>query len=334
VDIEDLQLFRDIARTRHLSRGAASNGVSQSAATQRLQEVEKGLGVKLLDRSTRPVAVTPAGRLYLDFCCDVLRRKERLDAELDELRARIQGSVRVASIYSVGLSDMTRLRREFETRWPQASLDVEYLRPDKIYEAVIDGSADIGIVSYAEPIKSVAAIPWRNEPMAVAAAPSHALASRETVEPSDLQGLEFIAFDPELPIRRAIDRFLREQGVEVVVSMYFDNIQMVKEAVAVGAGVSILPRRALGAEIELGRLAAVPMRPEITRPLALLHRRGRKFNQATLRFLELLLESGEHGGGRTDVEQAGECHDRNSVRSPQDCGDSPAIVIPKIKERT
>jgi LysR family transcriptional regulator, transcriptional activator of the cysJI operon len=305
VDIEDLQLFRDIARTRNLSRGAASNGVSQSSATQRLQELEKGLGVKLLDRSTRPVAITPAGRLYLDFCCEVLRRKERLDADLDELRTKIEGAVRVASIYSVGLSDMTRLRREFETRWPQASLDVEYLRPDKIYEAVIDGAADIGIVSYPEPVKNVAAIPWRNEPMAVAAAPSHALASREALAPSDLQGLEFIAFDPDLPIRRAIDRFLREQGVEVVVSMHFDNIQMVKEAVAVGGGVSILPRRALRAEIELGRLAAVPMRPEITRPLGLLHRRGRKFNQAALRFLDLLLESGKHDGGQAGGEHAG-----------------------------
>jgi LysR family transcriptional regulator, transcriptional activator of the cysJI operon len=304
VDIADLILFRDIARTRSLSRGAASNGLSQSAASQRLHEIEKALGVTLLDRGTRPVTITPAGRMYLDFCGEVLRRKERLDADLDELRARVEGAVRVASIYSVGLSDMTRLRREFEARWPQASLDVEYLRPDKIYEAVIDGAADIGIVSYAESIKNLTAIPWRNEPMAVAAAPSHPLASRKTLKPSDLEGSEFIAFDPDLPIRRAIDRFLREQGVEVTVSMHFDNIQTVKEAVAVGSGVSILPRRALRAEIELGRLVALPMEPEITRPLGLLHRRGRKFNQAALRFLELLLKNGKHEGSQAGENQA------------------------------
>jgi DNA-binding transcriptional LysR family regulator len=303
VDIEDLRLFRDVARTKNLSRSAALNGVSQSAASQRLHEIEKGLGVTLLDRSTRPAAITPTGRIYLEFCCEVLRRKERLDADLDELRARIEGPVRVASIYSVGLSDMTRLHREFEARWPQASLDVEYLRPDKIYEAVIDGAADIGIVSYPEPIRNVVAIPWRNEPMEVAAAPWHDLAGRGTLEPSDLEGLEFIAFDPDLPIRRAIDRFLRDQGVEVAVSMHFDNIQMVKEAVAVGAGVSILPRRALRAEIEQGRLTAMPMRPEITRPLALLHRRGRKFNQAVERFLELLLENEKQEGNGAGGEQ-------------------------------
>jgi len=139
--------------------------------------------------------------------------------------------------------------------------------------------------------------------MAVATATSHALASHGTLQPSDLQRLEFIAFDPDLPIRRAIDRFLRGQGVEVAVTMHVDNIQMVKEAVAEGAGVSILPRRALRAEIELGRLAALPMRPEITRPLALLHRRGRKLNQAALRFLELLLETGKRKGNQAGAEQ-------------------------------
>jgi DNA-binding transcriptional LysR family regulator len=280
--------------------------------------IEKVLGVALLDRSTRPAAVTPAGRAYLDFCCEVLRRKERLDADLGALRAKIEGAVRVASIYSVGLSDMARLRREFAVRWPRASLGVEYLRTNKIYEAVIDGAADIGIVSFPEPAKNVAAIPWRNESMAVAVAPMHALASRGTLAPSDLQGLEFIAFDPDLPIRRAIDRFLRDQGVEVSVSMHFDNIQMVKEAVAVGAGVSILPWQALRTEIEMGHLAALPMRPEIARPLALLHRRGRKFNQAALRFMELLLEIGKHGADRADGQQTsfGDCNiqQQRSVR--------------------
>jgi DNA-binding transcriptional LysR family regulator len=304
VDIEDLELFRDIVRARSLSRGAASNGVSQSAASQRLHELEKGLGVTLLDRSTRPAGITPAGRLYLHFCSDVLRRRERLNADLDELRDRVEGSVRVASIYSVGLSDVTRLRREFEARWPHALLEVEYLHPDKIYEAVIGYTADIGIVSYAEPTRYLAAIPWRNEPMAVAVAASHGLVGRAILQPSDLQGQEFVAFDPDLPIRRAIDRFLREHKVEVTVAMHFDNIQMVKEAVAVGAGVSILPRRALRADIELGRIAALPMRPEITRPLALLHRRGRKFNQAALHFVDLLMRTRSDDREQAVEEQA------------------------------
>ncbi len=141
--------------------------------------------------------------------------------------------------------------------------------------------------------------------MVVAMAPSQRLAHRGALRPADLSGLEFITFDPELPIRRAIDRFLREQGVEVAVSMHFDNIQMVKEALALGTGVSILPRRALQAEIERGRLAAVPLQPETTRPLAIIHRRGRKFNHAVQGFLELLLENEKHEEGQKGREPRG-----------------------------
>jgi len=111
MDIEGLELLRDVVRTRSLSRGAVSNGVSQSAASQRPHEIEKGLGVMLLDRGTRPAATAPAGRVYLDFRFDVLRRKERPDAELDELRTRIEGSVRVASIYSMSMRRSSTERR-------------------------------------------------------------------------------------------------------------------------------------------------------------------------------------------------------------------------------
>jgi LysR family transcriptional regulator, transcriptional activator of the cysJI operon len=315
VDVEDFRMFRDIARTGSLTRGAELNGVSQSAASQRVQEIERRLGVTLLDRSTRPANITPAGRIYLDFCCKALRSEERLEADLDEFRARVEGAVRVACIYSVGLSDMSRLRQEFEERWPQASLTVEYLRPDKIYEAVVDDAADIGIVSYPEPFRNLTAIPWRDEPMAVAMAPSHPLALRGALSPADLNGLEFVAFDPELPIRRAIDRFLREQGVEVAVSMRFDNIQMIKEALALGAGVSILPRRAMQAEIDRGLLAAVPVNPEITRPLALLHRRGRKFKHAVLGFLELLLKHEKREWGPWDESRLHQTHSGVSEQS-------------------
>lgn len=292
LNFEHLQLFRDVVQTRSLSQGAALNHVSQSAASQHLHELENRLEARLLDRSTRPLTLTTAGRLYYEFCRDVLRRKEHLDAALDELRGKVDGTVRVASIYSVGLSDMSRLQAEFQTRWPNAHLQVEYLRPDRVYAAVLNDQADLGLVSYPEAAKELAVIPWRNEPMAVAVTPSHRLARRGSLEPVDLHGLDFIAFDLDLPIRRVIDRFLREQGVEVNVSMHFDNIQMVKEAVVVGAGVSILPTRALRAEIELARLAAVPLRPGLTRPLGILHRRRRKFNRAARCFLDLLAQNG------------------------------------------
>lgn len=286
-----LKLFKDIAQSRSVSRGAALAGISQSAASQTIQELERDLGVPLLDRSTRPLTLTEAGRLYAEMCRDVLRRKDEFDAELDRLRTEVEGTVRVASIYSVGLSEMSHLEQEFSRRYPEAKLEVEYLRPEKVYEAVVMDRADLGLMSYPEPSKEVTVLPWREEEMVVAASPYHHLAEKSEVTPQDLDGVDFVGFDEDLPIRRNIDRFLREQHVHVNVTLHFDNLQMIKEAVAHGSGVSIMPARVMQAEIAQGRLVPIPIAAkELYRPVGIVHRRKKRFHRAAQAFLDLLQE--------------------------------------------
>jgi DNA-binding transcriptional LysR family regulator len=224
----DCKLFRDVAHARSLSRAAAMNDISQSAATQRIQEIEKRLGVQLLDRSTRPLGLTPGGKLYAELCRDVLRREDDFAAALDEIKIESEGTIRVASIYSIGLSEMPHLREEFGRVCPGAQLHVEYLRPDKVYEAVIEGHADLGFISYPEHRRDLAVTPWREERMTVAVYPSHPLADREILLPGDLDGQDFIAFDEEVIIRRELDRFFRDHGVSISIVMQFDNIQSIK----------------------------------------------------------------------------------------------------------
>jgi DNA-binding transcriptional LysR family regulator len=289
---EHLKLFRDIVQTRSVSRGAALNGISQSAASQHLQELEKLLGAQLLDRSTRPVTPTEAGRLYYEFCRDVLRRKEEFDVALEQIKGRAEGTVRVAAIYSVGISDMAELEEEFARRMPGAELQVEYLRPEKVYDAVVNDQADLGILSYPESNKEVMATPWRLETMMVAAAPAHPLASRPSLKPQELAGQDFVAFDDDLRVGREVKRFLREQGVEVNVVMHFDNIQTMKEAVALGTGVSILPVRMMRMDMEQGRLKAIPLEGvSLVRPLGIIRRRKKKLSRAMQCFLELLQDA-------------------------------------------
>jgi DNA-binding transcriptional LysR family regulator len=285
------KLFKDIVQTKSISKGAGQNGISQSAASQHLQELERRLGTTLLDRSTRPFTVTAAGKSYYELCRDVLRIEEEFLISLEAQRGRVEGVVRVASIYSIGLSEIYRLRAEFERRYPAAALQVDYLRPAKIYEALLADQADLGLVSYPEATKELAVIPWRKEEMVVCASPFHVLAQSAILLPSDLEGTDYIGFDPDLSIRRELDRFFREQGVEPRIRMQFDNIQMVKEAVALGNGVSVLPARTFQAEIEQGRLVAIPLlAPQLYRPLGIVHRKRKKFNRAVQSFLELLLE--------------------------------------------
>jgi LysR family transcriptional regulator, transcriptional activator of the cysJI operon len=266
------------------------NGISQSAATQHIQELEKRLGVQLLDRSTRPLGLTAGGKLYAELCRDVLRREEDFAAALDEIKAEAEGTVRVASIYSIGLSEMSRLRDEFARVCPGAQLHIEYLRPDKVYEAVIEGHADLGFISYPEHRRNLTVIPWREERMTVALYPSHPFAAFEILMPRDLDGQDFIAFDEEVIIRRELDRFFRDHDVSISIVMQFDNIQSIKEAVVLGSGISILPERTMQTEVEQNRLVSIPLHaPELVRPTGIIHRKKKKLTRAGREFLGLVM---------------------------------------------
>ena len=121
--------------------------------------------------------------------------------------------------------------------------------------------------------------------------PNHPLARKDSLVASDLNRVDFIGFDQELNIRREIDRYFRERDVELRIVMEFDNIQMVKEAVSIGSGVSILPARTLQAEMEQGRIIGLPIQaPELRRPVGIVHRRRKRLNRATVFFIELLRE--------------------------------------------
>jgi DNA-binding transcriptional LysR family regulator len=294
VSFETLRLFRDIAQLRSLSRAAELNGITPSAVSQQINELERGLGSRLLDRSTRPLSLTPEGRLYFELCRDVLRRHEEFEAALDQLKSDVEGVVRVAAIYSVGISEMSQLEERLHERLPHVRLEVDYLRPEKVYEAVADDRVDLGIVSYPEPARDISVLPWREEEMVLATEPSHALAKKATVDAGDLQGVDFITFDDDLPIAREISRYFRSHGVEVNATMHFDNLQTIKEAVMIGSGVSIVPLRVLRAEIAEGRIAGVRLAaPGLFRPVGIIHRKKKRFHRAAAAFLNLLQETPE-----------------------------------------
>ena len=294
VTLANLRLIRDVAHTRSISKAARLNDISQSAASQAIQEVERELGAELFDRSTRPLAVTSAGKLYVEYCRDVLRRQDELEVSLQLLKNRANGVARVAAIYSVGVSEMSQIEARFSARFPDGELQVSYLRPERVWEAVEEDQADLGLMSYAESSRDVIALPWREEEMVVAVSPGHALATREVVPAAELEGQPFVGFDEDLPIQSQIDRYLREHKVSVEMTLRFDNIQTIKEAVVHGAGISIMPRRVMREEVKQGRMVALPLQPaDLFRPLRIVHRRRKVFNEVTSGLLALLREEEE-----------------------------------------
>src|SRR5690242_5227640 len=124
MQLESLQIFCDVIRTASFSRGAAENGISQSSASHVVHELEKRLGVKLIDRSKRPLVPTPQGRLFYEGCREIVARYAELENRIKALEddGNVVGTVRVAAIYSVGLLDMNRYVERFRALHPRADV--------------------------------------------------------------------------------------------------------------------------------------------------------------------------------------------------------------------
>ena len=290
--LETLRLYCDVVRLRSFSRGAAQNFVSQSAASQAVQQLERELGVGLIDRTKRPFTVTAEGHRFYNACRGLLEAWEKARAEVAAVKARVDGTVRVAAIYSVGLHDMSHHLQRFMARYPNARVQLECLHPHKVVEAVLRDEADVGLMSYPPADRALTVVPLRSEAMVFVCHPNHRLARRRTVTAADLNGEPFVAFDRELTIRKAIDRTLRQHNARPTVVMEFDNIETIKQAIMIAAGVSLLPRHTVEKEAGIRTLAVVPFgMPDLVRPVGLIRRRQKPLTPAVDRFIRLLQEA-------------------------------------------
>ncbi|MBI1831168.1 MAG: LysR family transcriptional regulator [Planctomycetes bacterium] len=295
MQLESLKIFCDVVRHRSFSQAAQESGITQSAVSQIVSHLEKRMNVQLIDRSTRPLQLTAVGLTYFEGCKQLLEEYEKLEASIRNARVQITGSVRVAAIYSVGLGDMGQYVQRFQAELPKTQVHIDYVHPDRVYEQVKDGTADLGLVSYPKKAAHLAVVAWRDEEMVVACSAKHSLAARLALPMRELDGKDYVHFDKALVIRRRVDRFLREQGVSVNVVAEFDSIENIKQAVSIGAGVALLPEPTIRREVKARTLAAIPLYGcAFTRPLAIIHRRGHRLSAAAKRFMELLLAPDAH----------------------------------------
>lgn len=287
MQIETLKILSDVARLRSFSQAAQTSGVTQSAVSQVVSQLEKRLGVQLVDRSVRPLRMTEAGRLFASGCQDLVGRFQELE-EAVRGGCQVMQFVQVAAIYSVGLRDMNQYIEQFAHAQPRTQVRIEYLHPDKVYERVLEGTADLGLVSFPRRTRELTAQPWRDEDMVLVCAPRHPLASLARLTPARLNGIDYVGFDRGLTIRREVDRFLREHDVTVNVVLEFDNIETIKRAVADVSGVALLPLPTLRPELENRSLVAIPLSGAgLVRPLGIIHRRH-GLSPAAARFSQIL----------------------------------------------
>ncbi|MDM7915007.1 MAG: LysR family transcriptional regulator [Candidatus Eisenbacteria bacterium] len=291
MQVETLKIYCDVIETQSFSKAAMLNYISQSAVSQQIRGLEEKYDRKLIERGKRNLAPTQAGRLLYEGAKEILERFRLMENRIQVLSKTIAGSLRVATVYSVGLHELPPYLKEFLRRYPSANIHVEYSRANKIYDDLVTGTVDLGIVAYPVRRSGIEVIPFREDQLVVIAAPDHPLAKTRKIDLAKLARVRFIGFERDIPTRRAIDRILRQNGVPVEIVMEFDNIETIKRAVEIGAGVSIVPSLTVRSEIETGSLVPIEIgSADLRRPLGILAKKGKEKTQVMEKFIEVLLE--------------------------------------------
>lgn len=308
MNVKSLKIFCDVAGRRSFSQGAAENGITQSCASQIIRGLENSLGIRLIDRSRRPLALTPEGRVYYEGCCKLVHGYLSLEEQIRALQREqdVEGRVRVASIYSIGIVYGKPLIDAFRKLHPRANVHLEYHHPDRVYSLVSENQADLGLVSYPQSSRKIGVETWRYEPLVLVCSPKHELAHRHRrMTIANLDGLQTIGFARELRMRRRMDHDLARLGVALDVVMEFDNIDTVKQAISVNAGAGILPQPTVSGELRDGTLVRVDVDGlDLTRPLGIVFRRGVELSRTAREFLRLV--QGEADPVLTAAAEAGE----------------------------
>jgi len=292
INLDSLQIFTDLVESGSFSKAAEKNFISQSAVSQRLRVLEREYGQTLLDRGQGRgrVTVTAAGEALYRGARDVLQRASALDAEMHQFSDEVAGTVRVATVYSVGLHALPPRLKPFLAAHPRVNVHLEYEQTDKVYEDVASGFLDVGIVACPMPKRDLEVLPFAEEEMVVICAPEHPLAQETQVRLRQLDGLAFIGFADDIPTRRLVDDRLRTAGARVRMVTTFDNIETIKNLVEIGSGVSILPVDTVRQEQRTGTLVVLPLTPAdaFARPTGLLLKKTKTRRAAVRAFVEAM----------------------------------------------
>lgn len=289
--IETLKVFCDLVETQSFSLAAERNFVTQSAVSQQIRTLEDKFKRRLLERvrGRREVRLTTSGEVFYREAKNVLSCYEQMTESMRGLVGTISGTVKVATVYSVGLHELPVKVREFMTKFPAAKIDLEYSRTTRVVRDVLSGTVELGVVAFPEPRRGITVAMMPSDRLVLICPPDHEFAERQEIKARELKGMDFVQFERDIPTRKATDRILKSYGVDVHKSAEFDNIETIKRAVEVGFGLAIVPHPSVMDEEKNKQLAVVQLaEKEWIRPVGIIYRSDRTLSLAAKKFVQLL----------------------------------------------
>src|SRR5437016_7151090 len=204
MQIESLKVFCDLAESGSFTKAAQINDVTQSAVSQQISSLERLFKSLLIERSKKKFRLTREGQVLYEYAKQIIGTYDALHSKLQEIKDIISGTIRVATIYSIGLHDLPPYLKKFLKTYPTVNVHVEYRRANQVYEDVLGNVVDLGLVAYPVKDNKLEIFSLRKDTLVLISHPQHPLAKHKSVKMRGLAGQKFIGFPPDMPTRTAL----------------------------------------------------------------------------------------------------------------------------------
>ena len=305
MDLATLNAFIAVSESGSFSLAGERLHLTQPAVSKRIFALEQQLEVRLFDRLGREVGLTEAGRALLPRAYRILGELEDTRRALANLNGEVSGRLTLATSHHIGLHRLPPVLREFTRRYPAVSLDIRFLDSEVAYEDVLQGRAELAVITLApeagtpgarmpgartpgartpDTLAPLRAVPVWEDPLDFVVAPEHPLARNGALTLADVAAHPAVFPGAHTFTHRIVHRLFEAAGLTPQVAMSTNYLETIKMMVSIGLAWSLLPRTMLDDQVVRLTLPG----PQLTRRLGYVLHTERTLSNAARAFMALL----------------------------------------------
>lgn len=284
-----LQIFHAVAREGSFTRAAEALFMSQPAVTFQIRQLEERYQVRLFERGHGRIALTPAGEMVLHYAEQIIALSDEMETRLGEMTGEMRGLLLIGASTSLGEAMLPKILGEFNALYPQARPRLVIANSETIESRVAAHSIDVGLVDAKPQEANLELTPCGEDELQVICAPDYPLAGQSSVTPKQLRDYEYISREPGSGTRTATEACFAAAGVppeSLKMQMELGSPESLKGVVASGLGFSVIARNACEADIQSGRLVAIPLKPRLKRSLYIVSPKDRFRSRLVSTFID------------------------------------------------
>lgn len=271
-----LQVFYTVAKQLSFTRAAEQLFMTQPAVTFQVKQLEEHFNTRLFERNHGRIALTPAGRIVLEYAERILAMSEELDTRVADLTGAVAGPLLLGASTTIAEFILPQILGEFKALHPEVQAHMTVANSETIVNRVADHTIDVGLIESPSYLPSLQNEVCCDDELVLICAPGHPLAQHSSVRAEEIASLPIVRREPGSGTREFTDNYLRECGVppeDLNQVMELGSPEAMKGVVETGIAVAIVSRVTIAKEVKLGSIVAIPLAPRLIRTLSVVHPR-------------------------------------------------------------